>query len=318
MVAGEIALAKKQFAQASAHFEKAAQISPESAAIRTELGISRLAQGDSRAMTDLQAAAGMEGAGSRADNLIILNQIKQQKFDAALASIAALEKKQPASPQPWNYRGAVYMGKKDPVRARESFSQALKLDPKFFPAAANLAQLDLKDGQPAAARGRFEGVLKADPKHLQAMLALADLSLRQKDEKSYTSWLEKAASANPQALPPRMLLARYWLAKGDSAKAVAAARDAVNAQPNNPAALDLLGTTQFASKDYDNALGTYRKIADQFPNQAATAPEARPGADGDEASGRCAQNPAGCAEAETRLDRGATHARRPRNPVRAL
>ena len=269
VVAGEIALAKKDFAKASAHFEKAAQLSPESAAIRTELGISRLAQGDSRAMADLQAAAGMEGAGSRADNMIILNQIKQQKFDAALASVAALEKKQPASPQPWNYRGAVYMGKKDPARARESFSHALKLDPKFFPAAANLAQLDLQDNQPAAAKNRFEGILKADPKHLQAMLALANLSLRQKDEKAYTSWLEKAASANPQAMQPRVLLARHLLARGENAQALSAARAAVNAQPANPVALDLLGTTQFATGDKDNALGTYRKLSELLPDQAA-------------------------------------------------
>ena len=78
VVAGEIALAKKDFAQASAYFEQAAQRSPDSAAIRTELGISRLAQGDSRAMADLQAAADMEGSSSRADTFIILNQLRQE------------------------------------------------------------------------------------------------------------------------------------------------------------------------------------------------------------------------------------------------
>ncbi|MHB1186278.1 XrtA/PEP-CTERM system TPR-repeat protein PrsT [Thiobacillus sp.] len=269
VVAGEIALAKMDFAQASAYFEQAAQRSPDSAAIRTELGISRLAQGDSRAMADLQAAADMNEGSSRADTFIILNQLKQQQFDAALASIAALEKKQPANPLTWNYRGAAYLGKKDPVRARDSFSQALKLNPAFFPAAANLAQLDLKDKQPAAARQRFEGILKADPKHLNAMLALADLALRNKDEKTYVSWLEKAAAAHPQALQPRLALARYQLAKGDKSKALATAREAVNAQPDNPAALELLGTTQLALGDTTNALGSYRKLAERQPGQAA-------------------------------------------------
>jgi len=133
VVAGEIALAKKDFAQASTYFEQAAQRKPDSAAIRTELGISRLAQGDSRAMADLQAAADMEGSSSRADTFIILNQLKQKQFDAALASIDALEKKQTANPLTWNYRGAAYLGKQDAIRARDSFSQALKLDPTFFP-----------------------------------------------------------------------------------------------------------------------------------------------------------------------------------------
>ena len=267
-LAGEIALAKKQFAQASSHFEKAAQISPSNAPIRTALGLSRMAQGDKRAIADLQIASGLEGESGRADILIVLSQIKNQQYDAALTSIAVLEKKMPQSPLPWNYRAAAYLGKKDIAKARDSLEHALKLDPQFFPAAANLAQLDLKDGQATNARKRFEDILKADPKHLQAMLAMADLSLRQKDEKAYTSWLEKAANANPQAIQPHLLLARYLLAKGENAKAVFAAHEAVNAQPKNPAALDLLGTTQFASKDLGNALDTYRKLADQFPNQA--------------------------------------------------
>jgi len=269
VIAGEIALAKKEFAKASNYFEQAAKRSPDNAAIRTELGIARLAEGDSRAMADLQAAAGMEGDSSRADNFLILNQLEKRQFDAALASIDALEKKQPTSPLIWNYRGAAYIGKQDLARARDSFSQALKLNPAFFPAAANLAQLDLQDKQPAAARQRFESVLKADPKHLNAMLALADLALREKDEKTFVSWLEKAAAAHPQALQPRVALARYQLSKGDRNKALATAREAVNAQPNSPVALELLGNTQLALGDTTNALGSYRKLAEKQPGQAA-------------------------------------------------
>lgn len=268
VVAGEIALAKKDWSKAAAYFEKAAQTNPQSAAIRTELGLARLAQGDARATDDLLAASSLEGGGGRADVILILSQLKNQQYDAALASIAALEKKFPTSPVPWNYRGAAYLGKKDPAKARESFERALKLDPTFYPAAATLARLDLQDKQPALAKSRFENVLKADPKHLQAMLGMADLARIAGDEKTYLSWLGKAAAANPQALQPPMLLSRYWLAKGDSAKAVATARGAVTARPGNPAALDLLGTAQFAARDLDNALGTYRALADQYPDQA--------------------------------------------------
>lgn len=268
VVAGEIALARNDFSRASSYFEQAAQQNPDNSAIRTELGISRLAQGDSRAMADLQTAADMEGATSRADNFIILNQLKKKEFDAALVSIAVLEKKASASPLTWNYKGAAYLGKKDNKRARDSFVQALKLDPGFYPAAANLAQLDLKEGQPRAARQRFESILKADPRHLNSMLALADLALLAKDERKYVDWLEKAASAHPQALDPRVTLARYRLSKGEKNKALAIAREAVNAQPKNPAALDLLGSTQLASGDLTNALASYRKLVELTPGQA--------------------------------------------------
>ncbi|MDP2031692.1 MAG: PEP-CTERM system TPR-repeat protein PrsT [Thiobacillus sp.] len=269
IVAGEIALAKKDFSQASAYFEQAAKLDPNSAAIRTELGISRLAQGDNRALADLQNAAGMPGGGDRADTVIIINQLGRKQYDAALTSISALEKKQTATPLTWNYRGAAYLGKHDSAHARDSFNQALKLDPAFFPAAANLAQLDLQDKQPARARQRFESILKADPKHLNAMLALADLAQRNKDEKTYVMWLEKAATVHPQALQPRIALARYLLAKGDKNKALAVAREAVNAQPDSAAALDLLGTTQLALGDTPNALGSFRKLVERQPGQTA-------------------------------------------------
>lgn len=269
VVAGEIALAKKDFAQASLYFEQAAKLSPDNADIRTELGIARLAQGDSRALADLQSAAGMGGAGNRADTVLILDQLKRKQFDAALASISALEKKQPADPLSWNYRGAAYLGKQDQARARDSFNQALKLDPAFFPAATNLAQLDLQDKQPAAARQRFERVLEANPKHLDAMLALADLAQRSQDEKSFVAWLEKASAVHPQALQPRIALARHLLAKGDRNKALTVAREAVNAQPDNAVALDLLGNTQLALGDTANALNSYRKLVERQPGQAA-------------------------------------------------
>jgi len=220
-------------------------------------------------MADLQAAAGMAGDSSRADTVIIRTQLQQQKFDAALASIDALEKKQPANPLTWNYRGAAHLGKKDVARARDSFGQGLKLDPAFFPAAANLAQLDLQDKKPDVARQRFEGVLKADPRHLNAMLALADLALRQQDEKTFVGWLDKAAAAHPQAAQPRIVLARYQLGKGDRSKALATAREAVNAEPANPVALDVLGASQVALGDTANALGTYRKAVELSQAQPA-------------------------------------------------
>jgi putative PEP-CTERM system TPR-repeat lipoprotein len=269
VVAGEIALAKHELAQASAYFEQASQRNPDNAAIRTELGVSRLAQGDNRALTDLQTAAAMDGASDRANTFIILTQLERKQFDAALASIATLEKKHAASASTWTYRGAAYFGKQDVARARDSFSQALKLDPAFFPAAANLAKIDLQEKHPDAARQRFEALLKADPKHLNAMLALADLSLQNRDEKTYVSWLEKAATLHPQALQPRAALARYQLAKGDKNKALATAREAVNAQPDNPTALDLLGTIQLALGDTANALVSYRKVVEQQPGKAA-------------------------------------------------
>lgn len=268
IVAGEIALARKAYAEASEHFDTAVKMNPGSAAIRTQLGFSRLAQGDDvRAMADLQAAAQIEGGEGRANALIILTQLKNKQYDAALATISTLEKSRLSNPIFLTYRGVAYLGKEDKARARDSFIQALRLDPVFFPAAASLAQMDLQDNRPEQARKHFENILKVQPAHLKAMLALADLSRLTRDDKSYANWLAKAAAANTQAIEPRILMARHLLMKGEASQATAIAREAANLQPNHPAVLDMLGNAQFASKDYENAQATYRKLVELYPDK---------------------------------------------------
>jgi hypothetical protein len=56
-----------------------------------------------------------------------------------------------------------------------SFEKALALSPTYYPAAANLANLDIVEKKPADARQRFETLLANDPKSMQALLALAQL-----------------------------------------------------------------------------------------------------------------------------------------------
>lgn len=265
VVAGEIALAKKDYPRASAYFEQAAKRSPESAAIRTELGVARLAQGDQRAMAELQAAADMEGSSSRAETVIMLIQLRQQKFDAALASIAALEKKRGASPLIWNYRGAAYLGKKDTSNARRSFEKALQLQPDYFPAADNLAQLDLADNKPQAARARYEAILAKKPDQVAPMLSLAQLAMRQGKESEVLQWLEKAANSDAKAFAPRAMLAQYWMAKKNADKALIYVKEAVNANPDNPQGLYLLGQVQAAKGDLPNAVSTYKRLTERAP-----------------------------------------------------
>ena len=271
-LAGDIYLRNKQYAKANQMLEKAASIDPKSAAIRTGLGMSRLASGDSeRALADLESAASLDTRNSahQADTLLIITLLRDKQFDKALLAIAELDKKQPNNPLTYNFRGGAYVGKKDLINARKSFEQALAVKPDFFPAAANLAQLDLQDKNPAAARKRFETLLQHDANNSQAMLALAQLSAQAGQEKDYLSWLDRAAKAAPEAVQPRLLQADYYLRKNDPAKALVLARESRIANPNNPAVLDMLGNAQLAAGDNDNALVSFQKLTEMAPQSAA-------------------------------------------------
>lgn len=265
LIAGEVALVQKQYAASSQYLEKAAALNPNHAKIRAQLGVSRMGEGDPRALTDLIAASGLDQEWKGADKSLILEQIRQRNYDGALASIATLEKKAPNSPEPWNYRGVVYLSQQNFAKARESFEQALKLKPGHLPSAINLAELDLHDKQPAAAKKRFESVLAVDKSNLDAILGLAALAARDRNPRELQARLEQANKAAPGALKPLILLSRLYLGRGDPSKALIYARQAHDAHPNHPDALGVLGNIQLVTNDLTSALSTYKRLVDIAP-----------------------------------------------------
>ncbi len=262
--------AQNEHAKAAGLLQRASVIDPKNASIQTQLGITYLTTGDtSLAITELEAAAALDTAQFKADSLLAQTYLNRKEYDKALAAIAAMEKKLPNNAVAHNMRGNAYLGKNDPASARKSFERALEADPLFFPAAANLAQLDVLDKKPDTARKRFERLLEKDKNHLQAMMALAGLAASQNQEDKYVEWLEKAIRAHSNAIPPYTALVRYHLAKKDSRKALAMANEAVNTNPNSPDALTLLGDTQTALGDKPGAIATFIRLAqitDQSPN----------------------------------------------------
>ena len=261
---------KGESAKSTEYLERAAAIDPRNAAIQTQLGLTHLSMGDSQlAIAELGSASSLDSGQYRADVLLVMAYLDRKEYDKALVAIDALEKKLPNSAVTHTMRGNALFGNNDISNARKSFEKALSIDPAFFPAAASLAELDIRDKKPEDARKRYERVLDKDKNNLQAMMALADLAAMNKQEKDYVSWLEKAATTHPQALSPRESLIRYHLARKETQKALAIANEAVNSNPDNPAALDLLGSVQLAIDDKTSATSTFARLAqktDQSPD----------------------------------------------------
>lgn len=269
-LAGEAYLLQREPARATEYLTRAALIDPKNATIQTQLGLTHLATGDSpQAVTELGKAAALNAGQSTPDILLVMAHLERKEYDLALAAADAMEKKYQQSAISRTMRGSAYLGKNDIANARNNFEQALKIDPTFFPAAASLAQLDLRDKKPEIAKQRFERILDKDKNNLQAMMALAELAASSNQEKEYVNWLEKAAKSHPTAIPPRAVLARHYLSEKEPQKALAIANATVVAHPDDPVALDLLGTVQLALNDKTGAISTYTKLtqkADQSPD----------------------------------------------------
>ncbi|HBU29095.1 MAG TPA: PEP-CTERM system TPR-repeat protein PrsT [Thiobacillus sp.] len=261
VIASDAYRARNEHAKAAALLQRAAQSDPRNASIQTLLGVAHLNMGDaSLAITELETAATMDAGHYKADSLLAQTYLNRREYDKALAAIATLEKKLPGNAVTHNMRALAYLGKKDPALARKSFEQALAIDRAYFPAAANLAQLDVRDGKPDNARKRFERILQADKNNLQAMMALAELATRQAQQQETVEWLEKAIKLHPAAIPPHAALAGHHLTRRNFREALAVANAAANANPDSPEALTLLAKTQQASGDHPSAIATFNRL----------------------------------------------------------
>jgi putative PEP-CTERM system TPR-repeat lipoprotein len=268
-LAGESYMQVRDFNKASSYLEKAAELAPKSAGVRTTLGLSKLAQGDqSGGLNDLVMATSLDPKSSRATMALVQTEMGLKHYDKALAAADALAKQEPNNPQVYNLKGAVNMVKGDIPAARAALEKALALEPTFGPAVKNMARLDLVEKKPDAAKQRYEKVLEKDKNNVDAMTALGQLAMLQQRPEEATSWFEKASNASPNAVNPAVTLGMHYLRTNQPAKALTLARKLQTTNATSPELLDMLGQAQVANKDLNGALETYSKLANVTPKSA--------------------------------------------------
>jgi putative PEP-CTERM system TPR-repeat lipoprotein len=265
-LAGQSHLEARDFSKASEYFDKASKLAPDAASLHTSLGLSKLGSGDADdAVKELERAAALDSKTPNAALALIRTEMGLKQYDKALVEVQKLEKAQPHNPTVLNMKGGILLAKQDRVKARAAFEQAAAVKSDYFPAVANLAQLDVGDNNPAAARKRLEGFIATNKKSADAMTALASLALREKKIPEATSWLEKANEANPDAVGPAIQLGTFYLKNGDKQKALVLIRKYQTANPTNADLLDLLGQIQVQSADLPAALDTFSKLVNVKP-----------------------------------------------------
>ncbi len=265
-LAGQAELQAGNPAKAEAYFAKASKLDPADARKQTTLALARMAGGKVEAGFEQLEDIATADKGTTADLALISAHLRRRELDKALKAIDALEKKTPGTPVAPNLRGRTLLAKGDMTGARKAFEAALQAAPKYLPAIASLAALDVADKKPEIARKRFEDVLANDPKNAGALLALADLRAREGgDKKEVAALITKAIEANPNESTPRVLLVDYHLRQRDAKLALAAAQNALAAMPDRPELLDVAGRAQLAAGESQQAITTFSKLVSLQP-----------------------------------------------------
>jgi putative PEP-CTERM system TPR-repeat lipoprotein len=269
-LAGESSMRTRDFSKATQYFEKASELTPNTAALHTSLGLAKLGQGDQETgILELQRAIALDPQSEGAGIALVRTELGLKHYDKALAAVKALVAAQPQNAAVHNLEGGVYLSKGDRGAARASFEKAASLQPDLFAPVMNLAQLDMEAKKPDAAKQRLLAFLEKNKKSSSAMSALASLALSQKHPEEATTWLEKASAENPEAVDPAKQLAVHYLRTNQQAKALTLIRKLQTANPANADLLDLLGQAQLANNDPAGALETYSKLVNVVPKSAA-------------------------------------------------
>lgn len=261
-LAAEASLQLGQLQRAEMLYAEASKRRPNDAQFKAKIAMLRIEKGQTaEAFDSLQKIASTDPS-DVADKALISAHLRRGEFDAALAAVDRLAQKKVDPVDVALYKGLIARAKGDAAAARAAFEAVLKLRENHFLSSAQLAELEMKDGQVDAARKRLQAALAANPKDGPArMTYLSFLLAAGAKPEEVRTFLVDAVGALPEEPRLRAALVTQHLRMGDTKSALAAAQQAVAAFPENLEVLDALGRAQSDSGNDEQALSTFNRIA---------------------------------------------------------
>ena len=253
-------------AKALEWLDKAAKFQPDNQSMRERRAMVQLLGGQTAAALDeLDKLVQTRTQASNAEMILFAAQLKRGELDKAQATIERLEKKSPNEAFLLNLRGTVLLQRGKQAEAIAAFEDAVKKQPAFLPAAANLIKLDLRAGNLESARQRVERVLAADKNHFEALLLASNLARAANKPEEATVYLKRATISHPHQAEPWQRLVSTHLRRRDFEGAMQVAQDFANRNPKSFAAADMIGRVQLAQGDANSAVATYSRLSADYP-----------------------------------------------------
>lgn len=293
MLLGEAALASDNPREAISFFEQAHQLKPGP---RIELARARALASMSRFDDALNA---MDKARSYASESLplLLNRLNllhqagyfERLYEEAKTGIERFGK----GDQLLIWQGMAQGKLRQTTAAKQSFEQALSLNPDNLEALTRLAKIDLANKVPAAAISRLKAYLEREPESVTVLLALGDayrfagedeealrlsrkaldlqpqnidameqvagLLAQAQDLNAASLVVKDYLSLNPEQADAQMLLGRLLMRQGKGKEALAAYRNAVRHAENQSVALIVMANAMLELNDIDGAKASLKR-----------------------------------------------------------
>ena len=270
-LAGDAQLRLRNPAAAEKYYAQASKADPTNLRFQAAAAMTRLSTGDGTAALNELHSISARSKDTYAEEMLFAAHMQRREFDAALATLEGMTRKEPERAALTELRGQVHLARRDSAAARAAFEQAVKADPGLFSAVVQLARMDVAEGKTAQAIARLQESTRLNPANAAAWLLLADLKQRESGATitDIRAIYAEAIRGSPTAVAPRLQLIDYLMRKSQFKDALAAAQSAAAAIPGDVLILDAVGQTQMRAGDLEQAATTFRKLAIAVP----TSPE---------------------------------------------
>ncbi|HAP99163.1 MAG TPA: PEP-CTERM system TPR-repeat protein PrsT [Rhodospirillum rubrum] len=247
-------------ADSEGYYQKAVVLRPDDPALLTNLGIVKLARGDTTAGEDtLNRAAELEGDDKKALLLLFSSLLQKKDFDKAEALAGDTKRKYPDRAWGWTMDGMIQASRGDTAMARAAFETAVRKEPTAGDAVRNLALTALQSGDTEGARGVVEGYLRTNAGDSAMAMIAAAVANKRNDLVAVEKWLRQALERDPANMEAASNLASLLTSTSRPQAAIIVAQDALRISPDTPAVMEALGKAQLLIGDYTAAADVLRR-----------------------------------------------------------
>jgi len=210
--------------------------------LRTQRAVNEFGLGRrSTAISELASVFEQHPALGTAGATLTVMQIQERNFDAAVESARKLLLRSPDNITYVNLFGAAEMAAGQLDAAQWAFQLALVMDPDFFPARQNLAELLLRRDLVPLARGHLERILDHNPDEMGALMLLARSYEANGELERALELTQRASAIDPSAVDVAVYETALLLKLRRPEEAVKVA-EGIEVRAENPDDVSLLST----------------------------------------------------------------------------
>ena len=166
------------------------------------------------------------------------------------------------------FREAVEMASADPDKAKMLFAEALQMDENLYQAHNNIGVIEMWKGQYAQARQSFGNAIRLEPEYEEPYINMAFTWTLQGDRDSACGYLEQQSRKSPELLDVRAASARCMVEQGRVRDGIDEAKSILKEDEHNVRALLAMGWGYYAQGKQELANMVFNTVKTKDPNEA--------------------------------------------------